>query len=167
MAVVTPTDRPKSVRNRCLIELFCDVVCVGILPFWHFCWCRGFCHRTGSDLLLFVFLLLRYYLNEQWRELDWLRIVREARYIDILSLLKPNFFRLFTSWIPLFADGLHVHALGHLVSPLVCRGPWMSIVVLYCRCHSDGASVLLYSTCDNIDATGLPRGSAVRYYIVV
>ena len=28
VAVVTPTDRPKSVRNRCLIELFCDVVCV-------------------------------------------------------------------------------------------------------------------------------------------
>ena len=26
MAVVTPTDRPKSVRNRCLIELFCGVV---------------------------------------------------------------------------------------------------------------------------------------------
>ena len=34
----------------------------------------------------------------------------------------------------------------HLVSPLVCRGPWMSIVVLYCWCHSDGASVLLYFT---------------------
>ena len=35
---------------------------------------------------------------------------------------------------------------GHLVSPLVCRGPWMSTVVLYCRCHSDSASVLLYFT---------------------
>ena len=28
VAVVTPTDRPKSVRNRCVIELFCGVVCV-------------------------------------------------------------------------------------------------------------------------------------------
>ena len=28
VAVVTPTDRPKSVRNCCLIELFCGVVCV-------------------------------------------------------------------------------------------------------------------------------------------
>ena len=28
VAVVTPTDRPKSVHNRCLIELFCGVVCV-------------------------------------------------------------------------------------------------------------------------------------------
>ena len=27
----------------------------------------------------------------------------------------------------------------HLVSPLVCRGPWMSTVVLYCWCHSDSA----------------------------
>ena len=33
---------------------------------------------------------------------------------------------------------------GHLVSPLVCRGQWMSIVGLYCWCHSDKASVLLY-----------------------
>ena len=33
----------------------------------------------------------------------------------------------------------------HLVSPLVCRGPWMSTVVL-CWCHSDSASVLLYFT---------------------
>ena len=29
----------------------------------------------------------------------------------------------------------------HLVSPLVCRGPWMSNVVLYCWCHSDSVSV--------------------------
>ena len=35
---------------------------------------------------------------------------------------------------------------GHLVSPLVCRGPWISTVVLYCWCHSDTASVLLYFT---------------------
>ena len=53
VAAVTPTDRPKSVRNRCVIELFCGVVCVVTLPFWYFCWCRGFCHRTESDLFLF------------------------------------------------------------------------------------------------------------------
>ena len=35
---------------------------------------------------------------------------------------------------------------GHLVSPLLCRGPWISTVVLYCWCHSDSASVLLYFT---------------------
>ena len=31
--LVTPTDRPKSVRNCCLIEHFCGVVCVVTLPF--------------------------------------------------------------------------------------------------------------------------------------
>ena len=34
---------------------FFGVVYVVTLPFWHFCWCRGFCHRTESDLFLFVF----------------------------------------------------------------------------------------------------------------
>ena len=33
VAVVTPTDRPKSVRNRCVIELFCGVVYVVTVPF--------------------------------------------------------------------------------------------------------------------------------------
>ena len=33
VAVVTPTGRPKSVRNRYVIELFCGVVCVVTLPF--------------------------------------------------------------------------------------------------------------------------------------
>ena len=37
VAVVTPTDRPKSMRNRYVIELFCGVVCSITLPFWHFC----------------------------------------------------------------------------------------------------------------------------------
>ena len=58
VTVVTPTDRLKSVRNRCVIELFCGVVCVVTLPFWHFCWSRGFCHRTESDLFLFVIINL-------------------------------------------------------------------------------------------------------------
>ena len=60
VAIVTLTDRPKSVRNRCLIELFCGVVCVVTLPFLHFCWCRGFCHRTESDLFLFLFWYFSY-----------------------------------------------------------------------------------------------------------
>ena len=55
VAVVTPTDRPKSVRNCCVIDLFSGVLCVVTLPFWHFCWCRGFCHMTESDLFLFLF----------------------------------------------------------------------------------------------------------------
>ena len=35
---------------------FCGVACVVILPFWHFCWCRGFCHRIKTDLFLFLLL---------------------------------------------------------------------------------------------------------------
>ena len=35
---------------------------------------------------------------------------------------------------------------GYLVSPLVCRGTWMSTVVLYCWCNSHSASVVLYFT---------------------
>ena len=54
VTVVTPTDRPKSVRNRSVIELFCGVFCVVTLPFWHLCWCMGFYHRTESDLFLFL-----------------------------------------------------------------------------------------------------------------
>ena len=33
VAVVTPTDRPKSVRSCCLIERFCGDVCVSLCPF--------------------------------------------------------------------------------------------------------------------------------------
>ena len=56
VAVVTQNYRLMSVRNRCVIELLCGVVCVVTLPFWHFCWCRGFCHRTESDLFLFLLI---------------------------------------------------------------------------------------------------------------
>ena len=76
VAVVTPTDRPKSVRNRCLIELFCGVVCVVTLPFWHFCWCRGFCHRTESDRFLFLFQLTVKTPNIR----DHLSVLRDRQY---------------------------------------------------------------------------------------
>ena len=59
VTVVTPTDHSKSARNCCLIELFCGVVSVVTLHFWYFRGCRGFCHRTASDLLLFVLLVLQ------------------------------------------------------------------------------------------------------------
>ena len=56
MAIVTPTDRPKSVRNRCEIEVLGGVFVVSRCFFEFFCRCRGFYHRTGSDLFLFVLL---------------------------------------------------------------------------------------------------------------
>ena len=54
VAVVTPTDRSTSVRNRCVIELFWGVVCVITLSFWHFCWCRG-CIIRLSQISSFFF----------------------------------------------------------------------------------------------------------------
>ena len=56
MAIVTPADRPKSIRNRCVIEVFGGVLCVDTLLFGFFCRCKGFCHRAGSDLFLFLWL---------------------------------------------------------------------------------------------------------------
>ena len=79
VAVVTPTDRPKSVRNSCLIELFCGVVCVVTLSLWHFCWYRDFCHRTGSDLLLFVLT----FGIRTWKFTGWLR--------EELPIYQPSF----------------------------------------------------------------------------
>ena len=55
------------------------------------------------------------------------------------------------SWRVRLAKQVTLTPPGHLVSPLVCRGPWMSTVVLYCWCHSDSASVLLYFTFSIID----------------
>ena len=44
---------------------------------------------------------------------------------------------------------------GHLVSPLVCRGPWMPTVVLYGWCNRDGAPVLSYFILNYADLTTL------------
>ena len=72
VAVVTRTDRPKSVRNRCVIERFGCVVCVVTLPFWHFRWCRGFCHRTESDLFLY---LLLFFLQNRGNENNYFTLL--------------------------------------------------------------------------------------------
>ena len=94
VAVVTPTDRPKSVRNRCLIELFCCVVCVVALPFWHFCLCRGFCHRTGSDLLLFVSIKISTIMRFDKilaKEMHWSHIsVLLVLYLPLLNYYTGN-----------------------------------------------------------------------------
>ena len=46
----------KSVRNRCVIEVFGGFVVLARSFFdFFFCGCRGFCHRTESDLFLFCY----------------------------------------------------------------------------------------------------------------
>ena len=49
VTAVTQTDRPKSVRNRCVIKVFGGVIYVVTLLFGFVCGCRGFCHRTESE----------------------------------------------------------------------------------------------------------------------
>ena len=60
VTAVTPTDRPKLVRNRCVIEVFGGVFYVVTMFFGFFCGCMGVCHRTESDLFLFVFTAGQY-----------------------------------------------------------------------------------------------------------
>ena len=57
MTAVTPTERPKSVRNRCVIEVLVAIFYVVKLLFGFFCECRGFCHRIESDLFPFLLML--------------------------------------------------------------------------------------------------------------
>ena len=59
ITVVTPTDRPKSVRNCFVIEVFCGVFVLSI-GFQIFCWYRVFCQRTESDLLFLLMSLNSY-----------------------------------------------------------------------------------------------------------
>ena len=55
VTAVTLTNRPKSVRNRCINEVFGDVFYVVPLVYGFFCGCRGFGHRTESDPFLFSY----------------------------------------------------------------------------------------------------------------
>ena len=59
MAIVTPSDRPQAFHNRCVIEVFEGGFCVVMLPFgliYGHGGCRGFCHKTESDLVLFLYM---------------------------------------------------------------------------------------------------------------
>ena len=89
VAVVTPTDRPKSVRNRCLIKLLCGVVCVFTLPFWHFRGCRGFCHRTELDLL-FVLLCTLWITHNLRYILKFCNILIPSKYCGLLMCNVAN-----------------------------------------------------------------------------
>ena len=53
LTAVTPTYRPKSVRSMCN-RSFGGLFYVVTMLFGLFCGCRGFCHRTESDRILFI-----------------------------------------------------------------------------------------------------------------
>ena len=58
VAVVTPTDRPKSVRNRCVIKLFCGVVYVVTVPFLQWAFVIGLSQISSFFLLIIPGLLV-------------------------------------------------------------------------------------------------------------
>ena len=70
MAIVTPADRPKSVHNRCVIEVFGGVLCVVTLLFGLFCRCNGFCHRAESDSLPFPLVYIRHLYTSHYCEVS-------------------------------------------------------------------------------------------------
>ena len=63
VAIVTPTYRRKSVRNRCLIDVFGGVCVLSRCFLGCFCGCRGFCYRTKSDLFLFSIFTMGWKVN--------------------------------------------------------------------------------------------------------
>ena len=54
MAIVTPSDHTRSVRNCFVIEVFGGVFVSSLFFLEFFCGCEGFCHRTELDLFLFL-----------------------------------------------------------------------------------------------------------------
>ena len=53
------------------------------MPFWHFCWCRGFCHRTESDLFLFLLKpKLRTFRNDCTKRQTFKKFVQNPPYRD-------------------------------------------------------------------------------------
>ena len=94
VALVTPTDRPKSVRNRCLIELFCGVVCVVTCPFDISVSVGAFVIGLGQ---ISSFLSLYYFIKcDNMTFLHLLKVVRDVLRINVKfepGAVKRNFYR--------------------------------------------------------------------------
>ena len=113
-----------------------------ILLFWHTCsLCRvdlvvQFPARCSTQVLLCLF-----------PGVVWLwHFLYSVGPHPVLSLYVYTFFVLWAFMAGAASQAGDADSSSTLVSPLVCRGPWMSTVVLYCWCHSISASVLLYFT---------------------
>ena len=105
MTAVTPTERPKSVRNRCVIEVF---VAFFILSwcFWIFLWMYGVCHRTESDVFFFVLLstLIPSCSVERCNKVSPVRVFKvsllphSSSDLDVCQI--PLHYRIFASLLP-------------------------------------------------------------------
>ena len=84
------------------------------------------------------------------RKMIWSSSICQRMFHEPITIGSLNIFTLSLcrghSWWVRLAKQETLTPPWHMISPLVCRGLWMSIVVLHCWCHSDGASVLLYFT---------------------
>ena len=88
VAIVTLTDRPKSARNRCVIEVFGGVFCVVTLLLGFSCRCRGFCHRTESDLFIFLWARVETTCSAAYfRIFCWYRVFCHRTESDLLLFL--------------------------------------------------------------------------------
>ena len=89
ITVVTSPDRPKSVCDRCVIELLVTSLCchVAFLYFW---WYRGLCHRTGSDLVC-SYNNYHIVLDYEWISTSFLCFRAEATILSVFKLIKKKF----------------------------------------------------------------------------
>ena len=93
--------------NRCVIELFCGVVCVVTLPFWHFRWCSIGAFVIGLSLIssffsdskfhfsgLYIFFISNPFFWEltvySFNVLDLEAIVNSHRWLIPSAKLKEN-----------------------------------------------------------------------------
>ena len=92
MAVVTQADRLKSVRNRCVIELFVALFVLSPCPFDISVGEGAFCHRTESDL--FIFLLKQVDIEEYLVIKEFVLCVTRMLKMNVTFLLNSKLIRL-------------------------------------------------------------------------
>ena len=97
-SILSPKSMSKLINVNCLHFIGCqNYISVDI---WHFCWCRSFCHRTESDLFLFLFRsyseLLSKFGDISFQEYVFKGISHPVFYGDLVYKLRrvkdtPNF----------------------------------------------------------------------------
>ena len=133
-AFIFPHAKFLKTRNLHLLWLqtkLCLILTTPWLPLYkRFCTVVQFPARGSTEVLLCLF-----------PGVLWLSVHIQFKSPCIYPLLCRRH-----SWRVRLAKQETLTPPGHLVSLLVCRGPWMSTMVLYCWCRSDSASVILYFT---------------------
>ena len=104
---------PTSVRNRCVIEVFGSVFYVVTLLFGLSCGCRGFCHRTESDMFHFL-LVFGWYLSIK----PWLFNCCTSA-VDIILYTLIN-------WCNLSCDLIYYECLSNIFGTNNCSWDWIN-----------------------------------------